>query len=91
MEIVYARPKTIWNFVDSVAEKDQIRFTTGQRATYSTGSHEPLLIDDICFVRMTNIDPTYIYTNTDTYRSSNDILKTEKSTVKKEDKCMERS
>lgn len=46
MEIVYARPKTIWNFVDSVAEKDLTWFATVQRANYSTGSHKPLFIND---------------------------------------------
>lgn len=44
MEMVYARPQKIWNFVDSVAEKDLTWFTTGQCANYSTGSHEPLLM-----------------------------------------------
>lgn len=91
MEILYARSKKIWIFVDSVAEKDLTWFTTGQRANYSTGSHEPLLTNDVCFVRMTKIDPAYMHTNTYTYRSSNVVLKTEKSTVKKEDKYTERS
>lgn len=38
-----------------------------------------------------DIDLIYMHTNTYTYRSSNVILKTEKSTVKKEDKYTERS
>lgn len=91
MQIVYATPKTIRNFADSVAEKDLTWFTTWQHAYYSTDSHESLLINGVCFVRMTNIDPTYMHTNIYTYRSSNVILKTEKSTAEKEDKYTERS
>jgi len=74
-----------------VAEKHLTWFTTGQHANYSTGSHESLITNDFCFVRMTNVDPSCMHTNAYTHRSSNVILKTEKSTVKKENKYTERS
>lgn len=51
MEIVYARPKSVKNFVKSVAEKYPTCFTAGQCANCSIGLQELPLINDVCFVR----------------------------------------
>lgn len=55
--IFYVKPKTMRNFEDNMAEEDLTWCTIGQCANYSTDLHELLIINYVCFVRMTNTDP----------------------------------
>lgn len=63
-EFFNAKPKTMRNFEDNMAEEDLTWFTTGQSANYGTDLHEPLITYYVCFVTMTNIDPTYRHIST---------------------------
>lgn len=49
--------------VENIKEEEDLTwFTTGQSDNYSTDLHEPLIINYVCFVRMTNTDLTCRHT-----------------------------